>query len=416
MTMTHRFVPLPARFAPLIAAGVCWRDCAGGAAPTRSSAGAVGVRVECNVPDATVWIDDLLAGSAERVEERGAPDPRRLPPHRDPPPRLLLLLPGGRAAPPAATPSSTPSSASCSTRPRPSPRPSLSRGARGIRSSVEITSQNSIWRGTLYGARLRAQWSMMSSARQTPARTTRATTIGPPRSSVTTRACAAFTLGNASRQPSTSPSATRLPSTLTRSSSRPVMIDAARPCPAGRGRRCAASRRRRRRRSATPSPRLGRWIFGHRHASTAPRERTQIGPSSPAGSRSPFGAGDAQLDAVERPCRRSPGPCPPRSIASGPACVRVVAGEQPDPEPLRGTPRRSPPAAPSPSCRKRAPPVLSGLTVGTRTSEPNSAGVPAKKSIVCSRSSLAMRFGETSSSRNSVAPLASDGSRPKSKP
>src|SRR5205823_1995691 len=36
-----------------------------------------------------------------------------------------------------------------------------------------------------------------------------------------TSACASFTLGNDSRQPSTSPSATRLPSTLTRSSSRP---------------------------------------------------------------------------------------------------------------------------------------------------------------------------------------------------
>ena len=38
------------------------------------------------------------------------------------------------------------------------------------------------------------------------------------------RACAALTLGNASRHPSTSPRATRLPSTLTRSSSRPVMV------------------------------------------------------------------------------------------------------------------------------------------------------------------------------------------------
>ena len=58
-----------------------------------------------------------------------------------------------------------------------------------------------------------------------------------------------------------------------------------------------------------------------------------------------------------------------------------------------------------PELRKRAPAVLSGLTVGTRTSAPYSAGVPAKKSMFCSRSSLAIRFGEISSSRNSVVPL-----------
>ena len=69
-----------------------------------------------------------------------------------------------------------------------------------------------------------------------------------------------------------------------------------------------------------------------------------------------------------------------------------------------------------PELRKRALPFLSGFTVGTRTSDPNSAGVPANRSIRCSRSSLAMRFGDTSSSRNSVAPLASEVSRPKSKP
>jgi hypothetical protein len=35
------------------------------------NAGAVGVRVECNVPDATVWIDDLLAGSAKEWKSEG---------------------------------------------------------------------------------------------------------------------------------------------------------------------------------------------------------------------------------------------------------------------------------------------------------------------------------------------------------
>jgi hypothetical protein len=35
------------------------------------NAGAVGVRVECNVPDATVWIDDLLAGSAREWKSEG---------------------------------------------------------------------------------------------------------------------------------------------------------------------------------------------------------------------------------------------------------------------------------------------------------------------------------------------------------
>ena len=33
--------------------------------------GAVGVRVECNVPDATVWIDDLLAGSTKEWKSEG---------------------------------------------------------------------------------------------------------------------------------------------------------------------------------------------------------------------------------------------------------------------------------------------------------------------------------------------------------
>src|SRR5262245_35925618 len=86
----------------------------------------------------------------------------------------------------------------------------------------QMVSQNSIRRGTLYGARLRAQWSMISSAAHLALATTRATTTAPVIGSDTTSAWAALIFGNASRQPSTSPSATRLPSTLTTSSSRPV--------------------------------------------------------------------------------------------------------------------------------------------------------------------------------------------------
>ena len=41
-----------------------------GCAHTLSS-GAVGVRVECNVPDASVWIDDLLAGTAKEWRSEG---------------------------------------------------------------------------------------------------------------------------------------------------------------------------------------------------------------------------------------------------------------------------------------------------------------------------------------------------------
>ena len=48
----------------LLAAGV------GGCAHTLG-AYAVGVRVECNLPDATVWIDDLLAGSADEWKGDG---------------------------------------------------------------------------------------------------------------------------------------------------------------------------------------------------------------------------------------------------------------------------------------------------------------------------------------------------------
>src|SRR5829696_2054997 len=63
---------------------------------------------------------------------------------------------------------------------------------------------------------------MISSAVDFDFVTTRATTIAPAIGSVTTVACAALIFGNDSRQPSTSPSATRLPSTLTTSSSRPT--------------------------------------------------------------------------------------------------------------------------------------------------------------------------------------------------
>src|SRR5262245_45031992 len=63
---------------------------------------------------------------------------------------------------------------------------------------------------------------MISSAPHCDFATTRATTIAPASGSVMTSACACFTFGNDSRQPSTSPSATRLPSTFTPSSSRPA--------------------------------------------------------------------------------------------------------------------------------------------------------------------------------------------------
>jgi hypothetical protein len=42
----------------------------GGCAHTLGE-GAVGLRVECNLPDATVWIDDLLAGSAKEWKSEG---------------------------------------------------------------------------------------------------------------------------------------------------------------------------------------------------------------------------------------------------------------------------------------------------------------------------------------------------------
>src|SRR5215213_2710320 len=90
---------------------------------------------------------------------------------------------------------------------------------------------------------------MISSAPHFCFITTRATTIAPAIGSVTTVACAALIFGNASRQPSTSPSATRLPSTFTTSSSRPVI--ARRPVlsilprsPAGRSHLLLEDRRR----------------------------------------------------------------------------------------------------------------------------------------------------------------------------
>ena len=49
----------------LLGAGVL-----GGCAHTLSS-GAAGVRVECNIPDASVWIDDLLAGTAKEWKSEG---------------------------------------------------------------------------------------------------------------------------------------------------------------------------------------------------------------------------------------------------------------------------------------------------------------------------------------------------------
>ncbi|HVV50223.1 MAG TPA: PEGA domain-containing protein [Polyangia bacterium] len=42
----------------------------GGCAHTLD-AGAAGIRVECDLPDATVWIDDLLAGSAKEWKSEG---------------------------------------------------------------------------------------------------------------------------------------------------------------------------------------------------------------------------------------------------------------------------------------------------------------------------------------------------------
>ena len=177
------------------------------------------------------------------------------------------------------------------------------------------------------------------------------------------------------------------------------------PCPAGRGRRCAASRRRRRRRSGCRRRASAGASSGPPSVDSA-AERTQIGPASPAGSRSPFG-----------PATRSSTPsngCPTlsgilarrdRSRAARPACCgsRRAGGRRT----AAGSVSAIAAGSAEPELRKRAPPFLSGLTVGTRTSAPYSAGVPAKKSILCSRSSLAMRLGEISSSRNSVAPWAS---------
>ena len=300
--------------------------------------GAVGVRVECNVPDATVWVDDVLVGSAGEWKSEG--HQIRAGFHRIEirhPGYYSFFqeieLPGGGAH--------------AVRRRRQLARAAGSELRRDGAPLPSSCSQNSIWRGTLYGARLRAQWSMMSSARQTPARTTRATTIGPPRSSVTTRACAAFTLGNASRQPSTSPSATRLPSTLTRSSSRPVidgapglvlLAEVAGAQPAVVERRRSGCRRR-------------AWAG----ASSAPTTRRQRAPSAPRSarsrspaSRSPLGPRDAQLDALERL------PDALRILAAAIDRQRaglraVVAGEQPDAEALVEGLGDARPAAPSPS-------------------------------------------------------------------
>ena len=160
---------------------------------------------------------------------------------------------------------------------------------------------------------------MMSSARHMLARTTRATTIGPPRSSVMTRACAALIFGKDSRQPSTSPSATRLPSTFTRSSSRPVMVmrpflsmlaEIARAAPAVGA--DAADR------DAVVA--LGQVNLGHRQH----RQRLRARPDRPdLAGREPIAlrARDAHLDALERACPTVSGSLPARSMASGPAWV-----------------------------------------------------------------------------------------------
>ena len=49
-------------FALVLVVGSCAHD---------FSADAAAVRVECNLPDATVWIDDLLVGSAKEWKDDG---------------------------------------------------------------------------------------------------------------------------------------------------------------------------------------------------------------------------------------------------------------------------------------------------------------------------------------------------------
>jgi hypothetical protein len=71
MTRVHRFRRLFRSLRGLIAvAFLLGATALAGCAHTLSS-GAAGVRVECNVPDASVWIDDLLAGNAKEWKSEG---------------------------------------------------------------------------------------------------------------------------------------------------------------------------------------------------------------------------------------------------------------------------------------------------------------------------------------------------------
>jgi hypothetical protein len=71
MTRLHRlFRPGRSLRALFLLAFLVGATALAGCAHTLSS-GAVGVRVECNVPDASVWIDDLLAGSAKEWKSEG---------------------------------------------------------------------------------------------------------------------------------------------------------------------------------------------------------------------------------------------------------------------------------------------------------------------------------------------------------
>jgi hypothetical protein len=71
MTRLHRlFRPFRSLRALIAVAFLLGATALGGCAHTLSS-GAAGVRVECNVPEASVWIDDLLAGSAKEWKSEG---------------------------------------------------------------------------------------------------------------------------------------------------------------------------------------------------------------------------------------------------------------------------------------------------------------------------------------------------------
>ena len=71
MTRLHRlFRRLRSVRALIVVAFLVGVTALGCAAHTLSS-GAAGVRVECNVPDASVWIDDLLAGNAREWKSEG---------------------------------------------------------------------------------------------------------------------------------------------------------------------------------------------------------------------------------------------------------------------------------------------------------------------------------------------------------